>query len=256
MNHKLLLAIKSDEVLEKTWNSISLAGYRGSVSHGTAGDILDDIDICGVFLAPPSHYFGLTKFEHVERIGVDGMYDFTLFEIRKYFKLLLSANPNVLPLLWLPENMYLVRADWADWLIENRMLFMTKMLYKSYGGYAHGQAQRMTHVCTAGAFQGSKRRKRFEKFGYDCKNASHVIRLLRMGIEALTMGEINVVRHDAKVLKAIKAGQWSLLEVRYEIDRLQNLLDEALVRCGLPDKPDMEKVEGVLIDIVRAGLNK
>ena len=254
MTGELRAAIESDAMINETWPRIKLAGYRGSVAHGTAGDIIDDVDIVGVFIAPPNHYFGLHQFEHVERIGVADKYDFALFEIRKYFKLLLKSNPNVLSLLWLPQNLYIVQADWGHWLIENRQIFMSKSLYKSFGGYAYGQLQRMTHSCTGQAYQGARRRERFEKFGYDCKNAAHLIRLLRMGIEALTTGEINVARHDAKQLKEIKSGQWTLIQVGSEAGRLQTLLDEAFVRCKLPNKPDYAKAEQALIDILKAEL--
>jgi len=254
MTGELRVAIESDKVLSDTWPMMKLVGYRGSIAHGTAGDIIDDIDICGVFISKPSHYFGLHQFEHIERIGVVDKYDFALFEIRKYFKLLLKSNPNVLSLLWLPQNLYIVQADWGHCLIENRQIFMSKVLYKSFGGYAYGQLKRMTHSCTSQAYQGARRKERFEKFGYDCKNAAHLIRLLRMGIEALTTGEINVTRHDAKQLKEIKSGQWKLEQVETEANRLQILLDEAFVRSKLPNKPDYKKAEGILIDILKKEL--
>ncbi len=254
MTGELRVAIESDEKVLEAWPTIKLAGYRGSIAHGTAGDIIDDVDVVGVFIAPDNHYFGLTAMEHIERIGVEGKYDFALFELRKYFRLLLKSNPNVLSLLWLPQNLYIIQAEWGHTLVENREIFMSKHLYKSFGGYAYGQLRRMTHACTNQAYQGKKRRERFEKFGYDCKNAAHLIRLLRMGIEALLTGEINVARHDAKQLKEIKRGEWSLSQVEKEAERLQHLLDEAFVKCSLPSKPDFAKAENLLISILKREL--
>jgi predicted nucleotidyltransferase len=251
MKKELQAAIRSDSVIEKTWHKTGLAGYRGSVAHGTAGDILDDVDVVGVFIAPEEHYFGLSSFEHVERIGVNDKYDFALFEIRKYFRLLLKSNPNVLSLLWLPETLYIVRSEWGRRLIDNRHIFISKHAHKSFGGYAYGQLHRMTHACTKQAYQGARRREGFEKFGYDCKNAAHLIRLLRMGIEVLSTGEINVLRHDAKQLKEIKAGEWTLEQVEKEARRLGQLLDSALVYSKLPAKPDFASAERLLIQILR-----
>ena len=77
-----------------------------------------------------------------------------------------------------------------------------------------------------------------------------------MGIEALTTGEINVARHDAKQLKEIKRGEWSLPQVEKEAARLHSLLDEAFVRCKLPSKPNYKKAESVLIDILKNELLK
>ncbi len=256
MTGELKEAINSDEAVRNMWPRVGLAGYAGSVAHGTAGDVIDDIDVRGVFISPIQHYFGLTKCEHIERISVAGKYDFALFEIRKFIGLLLKSNPNVLSLLWLPQNLYIIRSDWGKLLIENRQMFMSKKLYKSFGGYAYGQLRRMTHPCTNQAFQGKKRRERFEKFGYDCKNAAHLIRLLRMGIEALATGQIEVARHDAKQLKEIKAGQWTLAQIEVEAERLQHLLDEAFVRCDLPSSPDYKKAERLLVDILQSNVNE
>ncbi len=251
MTGELRAAIETDEKILEVWPTIKLAGYRGSTAHGTAGDIIDDVDVIGVFVAPNTHYLGLTAMEHIERIAVAGKYDFALFELRKYFRLLLKSNPNVLSLLWLPQNLYITQADWGHELVANRNMFMSKHLYKRFGGYAYGQLRRMTHPCTNQAFQGARRRERFEKFGYDCKNAAHLIRLLRMGIEALATGEINVARHDAKQLKEIKHGAWTLVQIEKEAARLQHLLDEAFVKCTLPNKPDFKKAESFLVGILK-----
>lgn len=251
MKKELKAAIESDAAINSIWSKIGLAGYRGSISHGTAGDIIDDIDIGGVFIAPENHYLGLTTLEYFEKTEIANKYDFALFEIRKYFRLLLKSNPNVLSLLWLPQNLYIIQNDWGKRIVDNRHLFMSKVLYKSFGGYAYGQLRRMTHSCTDQAYQGKKRRERFEKFGYDCKNASHLIRLLRMGIEALLTGEINVARHDAKQLKEIKYGEWSLEKVKLEAERLGHLLDEAFIKCNLPAKPDFQRAEHLLVSILK-----
>ncbi len=252
MNKELRAAIDSDEALRDAWQNVGISGYRGSFAHGTAGDVIDDIDVGGVFIAPVENYFGLTHIEHVDRVCVADKYDFCLYEIRKYFRLMLKSNPNVLSWLFLPENMYLDMAPWGRYIVKNRHIFMSKAMYKSYGGYAYGQLKRMTRPCTNQAFQGKKRRERFEKFGYDCKNAAHLIRLLRMGIEALTSGEIQVERNDAVELKEIKYGEWSLEKVGSEAERLQKLLDEAYVRSPLPPKPDFKKAEELLVEILDA----
>lgn len=250
MNKELLASINSESSISNVWPNIILAGYRGSLAHGTAGDIIDDIDIGGVFISPINHYFGLTRLEHIEKVDVNDKYDFALFEIRKYFGLLLKSNPNVLSLLWLPDNLYLVQTELGKKIIDNRTLFVSKHLHKSFGGYAFGQLRRMTRCCSDKAYQGKKRKERFERFGYDCKNAAHLIRLLRMGIEVLSTGEINVARHDALQLKEIKRGDWSLSQIEKEADRLNSLLDLALVNSKLPERPDYKKAEQLLINIL------
>jgi hypothetical protein len=167
----------------------------------------------------------------------------------------LKSNPNVLSLLCLPQNLYIIQNDWGKRIINNRHLFVSKSLYKTFGGYAYEQLRRMSYSCSNKAYQGKRRKERFERFGFDCKNAAHLIRLLRMGIEVLATGEINVTRHDAKQLKEIKYGEWSLQKVKSEAERLGHLLDEAFVRCDLPPKPDFQKAEQLLISILEQSLS-
>jgi hypothetical protein len=111
----------------------------------------------------------------------------------------------------------------------------------------------MTHGAFEG-YMGEKRKKLVEKFGYDCKNAAHLIRLLRMGIEFLVDGKLKVFREDAAELKEIKSGKWSLEKVMKEADRLFILAQEAFVRSSLPNSPDTEKAEKLLMSILKKEL--
>lgn len=166
-----------------------LLGYRGSIAHGTYAptygpDAHDDKDLLGVCIGPKESYFGLQRFEQTEVMArsSDGVeWDSVVYELRKFVRLLLKANPNVMSLLFLPEHLYVIRTPWGQQLVDNRGIFVSRQAYHSYVGYAKGQLHRMTHP--SGRHMGAKRRALVEKFGYDTKNASHLIRLLRMGIE-------------------------------------------------------------------------
>jgi hypothetical protein len=109
----------------------------------------------------------------------------------------------------------------------------------------------------SGGYMGAKRRELVRRVGYDAKNAAHLIRLLRMGIEFLVEGELHVERQDAEQLLEIKRGEWSLERVKEEAERLFRLAEEAYVRSSLPPKPDAEKAEGLCMEIVARyhGLN-
>ena len=52
-----------------------------------------------------------------------------------------------------------------------------------------------------------------EKYGYDCKHSSQLVRLMRMGYEIITEGKVIVKRPDAEELLAIKNGAWSFDKV-------------------------------------------
>lgn len=90
----------------------------------------------------------------------------------------------------------------------------------------------------------------------NCKNASHLIRILRQGVEFLTTGELNVQRFDAPELLAIKRGDWPLERVKEESARLFALAQEAYIRSDLPPGPDHERAEALCVEIVRETLKE
>jgi len=233
-----------------------ILGYMGSISHGTYvpstnPNSIDDKDIMGVCVACENVYFGLGQFEQKEAKYKE--WDSVVYEIRKFFRLLLKGNPNVLGLLWLKDPNYIHTDPAGKLIIENRNLFVSKEVYHSFTGYAHGQLHRMTHGACKG-YMGEKRKRLVEEFGYDCKNAAHLIRLLRMGIEFLIDGELRVFREDAAELKDIKAGRWTPERIQRAADDHFNLAREAFIKSPLPPKPDHEGAEMLLIKIMRSEL--
>ena len=239
-------------------DNMVLLGYRGSIAHNmyvpnTDPNSIDDIDLMGVYMAPVDHYIGLKRTRETIEKFID-QWDVVCYEYKNFVKLLLNSNPNVLSLLWIKDNYYIEKHDYGKILIENRDLFVSKKVYHSFTGYAHGQLKRMTHLSTEG-YMGEKRKALVEKYGYDCKNAAHCIRLLKMGIEFLTEGSLNVFREDASWLLEIKRGLWKLEDVKKESDRLFALADEAYVRSSLPSKPEYDKVNDLLKSVLYNYIN-
>lgn len=232
-----------------------LAGYMGSHSHGTyippkKGGI-DDKDIMGICVPPERYYTGLQKFEQVQVFVEE--YDVIIYEAKKYVSLLLKSNPNVMGLLWLSDNLYVKRTKWGEELIENRQEFVSKEAYKSFTGYAYSQLIKMENNACNG-FMGAKRRQLIEEHGYDTKNAAHLIRLLRTGIEVLSTGQLNVFREDAQQLMAIKKGEYSLDKIKVMAEDLFKVAQSALIHSKIPDKPNFEKAEQILIKCIRENL--
>ena len=70
------------------------------------------------------------------------------------------------------------------------------------------------------------RRELEVKSGYDTKHASHLVRIMRMGYEIMTKGEVIVKRPDAEELLNIKNGGWSYERVMEYSKTLQTQLDD------------------------------
>lgn len=232
---------------------IIVAATVGSQSHGTYipkddGGI-DDVDVLGAILPPVDRMIGLDGFDHWVQM-IDEL-DLTFFSLKKMVSLWLKSNPNVLGLLWLRDEDYLIRSDKFNRFVEMRDAFVCQQVADAFGGYAFSQIQRI-HKNRHEGYMGAKRKELVEKHGYDVKNAAHAIRLLRMACEFMHFGELFVHRtHDADELRAIKRGEWTLEQVQSEAARLFNVLEGWKHITKLPAKPDRERANALLVDITQ-----
>lgn len=233
-----------------------LTAYRGSHSHGTfvpdsnpTG--IDDIDLMSVCIPPKDYYFGLETFgsRDTEEIK-DGPWDIVGYEIRKFVRLLMKGNPNVIGILYLNKEHYLKLSIAGKILIDNRHLFNSQAVYYSFLGYSNAQFHKMTHMAFKG-YMGDKRKKLVEQFGYDCKNAAHLIRLMRMCNEFLVTKSFQVYRPDAAELIDIKSGKWTLDQVKAESDKLFKQGEELFQKHknDLPEEVNKKEINQLLLDI-------
>jgi len=234
-----------------------LSAYVGSMAHGTYMGVknvysMDDKDVKIICVPPSSYYLGLDTHGMGKRGTKEvfmGQWDIVCYEARKAINLLIKGNPNMLALLWLNENNYIKSTAAGQLLLSHRSYFNGKHVYQAFVGYARGQMHRMTHGAHQG-YMGTKRKELFRKHGYDVKNASHLIRLLRMAVEYLMTGELNVFRHDASEIIDIKCGKWTLEEIEKEAARLFDLADKALIASTLPSRPNRELIGSLCEDII------
>ena len=240
--------------------NLSMLAYRGSVAHGmytsvsVDPDSVDDIDLIGVYVASKEHYLGFGRKDCYEKWI--GNYDIVLYELRKLMGLLLKNNPNVLSLLWLDSKYIKCEDSISKELIDNRSLFVSELAYNSFCGYAYGQLKGIEKSEYKG-YMGCKRKELVDKFGYDCKHAAHLIRLLKMGIEFLIDGCLYVdrtVMGDSHELLNIKKGAYTLKQIKEWSSELFLQIDKAKGNSTLPDKPDKERVEKLLVSLVGKSL--
>lgn len=236
-----------------------LIGKRGSEAHGTyvppeAGSHgTDDRDIMAVCVPPISYYFGVKSWDGTD--SIKDVWDVCTYSLRKYVSLLVKQNPNVVSLLWLRVEDYLHCSEEGKLLVDHRDVFSSKKAFASFAGYANDQLKRMMNVENgqskgtpryATGFLGAKRKALVEKYGYDTKNAAHLIRLLKMGTEFIRDGVMNVYREkDAAEIINIKLGRWPLSEVKNYSDQLFAEFRAAYEKSPLPEEPDLEVIDSV-----------
>lgn len=93
-------------------------------------------------------------------------------------------------------------------------------------------------------YMGEKRKRLVRQVGYDAKNAGHLIRLMRMCVEFLQTGNMQVYRTtDADEIRDIKSGGWPLELVQAEAERLFVAARNAKAVSQLPEEIDLEAVD-------------
>lgn len=90
------------------------------------------------------------------------------------------------------------------------------------------------------------------RHGYDTKHAMHLIRLMRMGLEALRHGELHVRRDDSEELSAIRDGALTYEALLNLATELQRAMHEAALTTELPPDIDAARVDALLADILLA----
>ena len=114
---------------------------HGSNAYGLAR-AGSDVDVKGVIIGPAAWYFGWTG--GPEQIDLSP--DHVRYEIRKFFRLAVAANPTVLELLWTrPEDHRMVSLT-GERLLAVRETFLSRRVAERFGRYALAQLKRIrTH---------------------------------------------------------------------------------------------------------------
>lgn len=114
---------------------------HGSQAYGLATPS-SDVDYKGILVGPSGWYHGyLTCPEQVE-LGPDHV----RYELRKYFRLAVAANPTVLELMWTPDSCHVHMTPAGERLLAERERFLSLRVKDSFSGYAMSQLGRIkTH---------------------------------------------------------------------------------------------------------------
>jgi len=95
-----------------------------------------DIDERGVFIPSEKYFFGfLNRIEQLQ----DKQKDIEYHDIRKFLKLALDNNPNIVEYLFIPKNKWIISTDEWIKIIENKDYFLSKKCKYTFSGYAHSQ---------------------------------------------------------------------------------------------------------------------
>ena len=113
-----------------------------------------------------------------------------------------------------------------------------KTALREYNNYLEWQKNRNEHRASLEA-----------KFGYDCKHAMHLVRLLRMCKELLLTGEVIVKRPDAKELLDIRNGKWPYEKIIEYAECMDEEMNEWYNKSSLPREPRINEINNLIMEL-------
>ena len=131
----------------------------GSQAYGVASAI-SDMDIYGFSIPKQEMLFPhlrgeiqgfgrqIQRFEqyqchHVEDKEAKKEYDFSIYNIVKYFQLVMDNNPNIIDSLFVPRSCILFTTKIGEMVRENRKLFLHKGSWHKFKSYSYSQLHKI-----------------------------------------------------------------------------------------------------------------
>lgn len=218
------------------YDRVILRCVIGSRAYGLEDD-QSDTDYRGIFLPTAESHWSLYGVpEQLECYETQEHY----WELQRFLVLALKANPNVLECLYSP--LVEKATPLAQELLKLRSGFLSRLVYQTYNGYVMSQFKKM---------QSDLRNQGKVKW----KHVMHLIRLLISGIQVLKEGFVPVrVEEHREQLLAIKRGEVPWDDTEKWRKSLHESFDLALSETSLPERPDYEGANNLLVMARRAAL--
>ena len=99
-----------------------------------------DTDIRGIYMDDPDDVLNISGRQNTE--VSDDKQDEKYYSLGKFLKLASECNPNIIELLFVPDDAVLFRSPVYDELVNHRDWFMSKRAKHTFLGYAHAQIQK------------------------------------------------------------------------------------------------------------------
>ena len=218
--------------------NVIMLGVGGSHAHGTSTKD-SDIDIRGIFINSETELLGITSpLNHF----VDKDTDTVLYSLKKCLYLFMKCNPNVIEFLGLRPDDYLYRESAFDRLVKNKDLFLSKTAIQTFTGFTYNILHRINN-------------------GGSAKKGKEMMNLLygyMLGIEILNKGDVHAYRggYEHSLLMDMRNNKYleeDLITPKKEfwniVEEYKKKFNEAIVNTTLPDKPDIEGVNRLSVEL-------
>lgn len=222
--------------------NILLEGIVGSRAYNLAHEN-SDTDKKGIFAFSTRDLFGLRYQKLTDVVETHAPEpDNTWYEAAKWANLALKCNPNILELVFLPDDLYTVRTALGQDLIAIRKSFLSAPAVR--GAYINYAKSQLHEIEKRGNF-GSDLKNRTEK------HARHLVRLMMQGYQLYAHGELTVRLDDVTAMQVktigFLAGQGDLLPLKEIYSMYKKAFDNTIP--AIPEEPDRATVESWLINV-------
>lgn len=220
----------------------------GSRAYGFANEN-SDYDYRGIFFPHPKCFYGLEGFKDpMETKSPDTVF----YSFKKFISLALANNPNILELIFIDSpNLIIQDSKYIQKIKQIRQEFLSKRIFRTYLGYVTSQMHKLKLGGNIGSITNEKRAYNINKFGYDLKAASHVLRLLFQGIDLVKEKEIYIPlkSSDIYACKICREGKY---DFNHFIDNAEGLIEifrGLEFNNDLPENPSFDVINEIVMEI-------
>ena len=168
-------------------------------------------------------------------------YDFTVYNIVKYFQLLMDNNPNIIDSIFTDQTCVLHTTEIGNMVRDSRKIFLHKGAWHKFRGYSYAQAHKMNLKEATG-----KRKELVEKYSFDVKFGMHLVRLLNEIEQILVKGDLDLQENNEQ-LKAIRRGEVAQEDILKWMASKEIQLEKLYHESKLPWGPDEDKIKALLL---------
>ncbi len=230
----------------------------GSNLHGLSVPGTDDQDEVGICVEDLDAVVGFNPFEqYIYRTAAaregrhdapsqPGDLDLTIFSLRKFLRLAMQGNPQILQCLFVPSALCVVQTALGAQLQEKAPLIVSRQAGHRYLGYLEAQRQRLLGE------RGQKKVNRPDleaRHGYDTKYAMHILRLGFQGVELMSTGRITLPmpESDRRFVYAVRLGEVPIQEALTKAGELERTIKDLIDDAPVPAEPAREALESWMV---------
>lgn len=119
-------------------NKVVFSAISGSRAYGLARAHSDE-DIRGIFIFPSNYYLSI---ESQINIVSDERNDIVFYSLRRVMELIKQSNPNIIELLFTPEDCIKFKSPFIEDLFQTRQEFISMELCDAFIGFAQAQLKK------------------------------------------------------------------------------------------------------------------